>query len=383
MKKSILKAASLTVALTLIATASVITATVKDIPTQEINARPATVEAVKEEVKEDVRENTILGAIEEKVKEEAARVAEVKETTEAKAEPEVKTANKAPVARLAVKSNTEEAPASEAAPIPVKVVKETEPSVEKTEIPVNNKEDDIPVVQSEEELAAVWNISATASDNVVMEFYAENPSDVNTKTGYVIISGEGAMEEAVYRHFMTIEKYLSTVKAAFEEYYGEEVDLVYDEGIDDIFELDATIEFYSHKTGEELYITEEICQALTPDAFLGYSPKAIIIEEGITNVSDNAFVFCTDVETVILPSTVKTIGISAFEYCYSLESIVIPENAKIKAGAFAYCRSLKAIQLVSDNYYLNGGIAVCADGENTDVRDLSDNEISALVNYWG
>lgn len=374
MKKSILKAASLTVALTLIATASVITATVKDIPTQEINARPAIVEAVKEDVKEDVKENTILGAIEEKVKEEAARVAETKSAPEAKAEPEVKTANKAPVARLAVKNNTEESPSPETAPIPVKAVKETEPPVEKTEIPV---------VQDEEELAAVWNISATASDNVVMEFYAENSADANTKTGYVIISGEGAMEEAVYRHFMTIEKYLSSVKAAFEEHYGEEVDLVYDEGIDDIFELDATIRFYSHETGKELYITDEICQALTPDAFLGYSPKAIIIEEGITNVSDSAFVFCTDLETVLLPSTVKTIGISAFEYCYSLESIVIPENAKIKAGAFAYCNSLKAIQLVNDNYYLSGGIAVCADGENTDVRDLSDKEISALVNYWG
>ena len=371
MKKTILKAASLTLALTLIATASVITASVKDIPTQEINARPAVVE----EVKEEVRENTILAAIEEKVREEAtARVAEVKAKTEAKAELETKIENQAPIARLAVKNNTEEAAAPKAAPIPVKVVKETGTPVEEV---------DIPIVQNEEELVAVWNISATASDNVVMEFYAENSADVNTQTGYVIISGEGAMEEAVYRHFMTIEKYLSSVKALFEEYYGEEVDLVYDKGIDDIFELDATIEFYSHETGEELYITEEICQALTPDAFLGYSPKAIIIEEGITNVSDCAFVFCTDVETVLLPSTVETIGISAFEYCYSLESIVIPENAKIKAGAFAYCRSLKAIQFVNDNYYRGGGIAVCADGETTDVRDMSAEEINALVNYWG
>lgn len=370
MKKTILKAVSLTVALTLIATASVITASVKDIPVQEINARPAVVE----EEKEEVRGNTILGAIEEKVREEAAaRIAEARETAEPKTESEARPANTAPIARLAVKNNTETDPISETAPIPVKVVKETEPPVEKT---------DIPVVQNEEKLVAVWNISATDSDHVVMEFYAENPSDVNTQTGYVIISGEGAMEEAVYRHFMTTEKYLSSVKALFEEYYGEKVDLVYDEGIDDIFELDATIEFYAHETGEELYITEEICQALTPDAFLGYSPKAIIIAEGITNVSDCAFVFCTDVETVILPSTVETIGVSAFEYCYSLASIVIPENAKIKAGAFAYCRSLKAIQLVSDNYYLNGGIAVCADGENTDVRDMSAEEISALVNYW-
>lgn len=376
MKKTILKAASLTVALTLIVTASIVTAKVKDIPAQEINARPAIVEAVKEDVKEDVKENTILAAIEENVKEEAtARVAEVKATAEAKAEPEIKTENKTPIARLAVQNNTEETPAPKTAPIPVKAVKETEPPVEET---------DIPAIQNEEaEPAAVWNISATAADNVVMEFYAENPSDVNTKTGYVIISGEGAMEEAVYRHFMTIEKYLSSVKTVFEEHYGEEIDLVYDEGIDDIFELDATIRFYSHATGKELYITEEICEVLTPDIFLEYSPKAIIIEEGITNVSDSAFVFCTDVETVFLPSTVKTIGISAFEYCYSLESIVIPENAKIKAGAFAYCRSLKVIQFVNDNYYFSGGIAVCADGENTDVKDLSAEEISALVNYWG
>ncbi|MDE5995166.1 MAG: leucine-rich repeat domain-containing protein [Oscillospiraceae bacterium] len=347
MKKTLLKVLSSTLALTLVATASVATATVKEIPVQEIKARPAAVETVKEEV----RENSVLAAVEAKIREEKA--AEVKEV------------KAAPMAKLAA----EEAP--------VKVVKEAAAPVAEAAV--------APEVHEEAEPEMVWDISATEFDNVAMAFYAE-PAAVNQvdarDNGLVVISGEGAMEDAVYRHFITVEKYLSAVKAMFEDHYGVEVDLVYDEEITDVIALDEGIRYYAHETGEELGVTEEMRQGLAPDTFLAYSPKTIVIEEGITNISDYAFVCCSEVETIVLPSTIETIGESAFEHCDSLQSIVLPENAKIDETAFAYCDSLATVQLANADYYLGGGLATSADGENSNVRALSAAEVNALVHYW-
>lgn len=358
MKKTLLKVLSSTIALTLVATASVATASVKEIPVQEINARPAAVETVKEEV----RENSILAAVEAKIKEEKA--AEVKEV---KAAPIAKLAAAAPVAEEA-----------EEAAAPVKVVKEAAAPVA--------EEAAAPEVLEEAEPVAEWNISATEFDNVAMAFYADpvavDQVDVDKETGLVIISGEGAMEDEVYRHFMSTEKYLEAVTALFEAYYGVEVDLRYDADIDDVLKLDANIRYFEHDTENELFVTEEMRQGLTPDAFLEYSPKTILIEEGITNVSDYAFVCCADVETIILPSTIETIGENAFEHCDSLETIVLPETASIASDAFVYCDSLATVQLANADYYLNGGIATSADGENENVTALSADAIRNLVNYW-
>lgn len=357
MKKTLLKVLSSTIALTLVATASVATASVKEIPVQEINARPAAVETVKEEV----RENSILAAVEAKIKEEKA--AEVKEV------------KAAPIAKLAAAPVAEEA---EEAAAPVKVVKEAAAPVA--------EEAAAPEVLEEAEPVAEWNISATEFDNVAMAFYADpvavDQVDVDKETGLVIISGEGAMEDEVYRHFMSVEKFLTATKALFEDYYGVEVDLRYDTEIDDVLKLDANIRYFEHDTENELFVTEEMRQALKPAAFLEYSPKTIIIEEGITNISDYAFVCCAEVETIVLPSTIEKIGASAFEHCDSLNSIVIPETASIDYTAFAYCDSLATIQIANADYYLDGGIATSADGENSNVITFNADEINAYVHYW-
>lgn len=349
MKKTLLKVLSSTLALTLVATASVATASVKEIPVQEIKARPAAVETVKEEA----RENTVLAAVEAKIKEEKA----------------AELVKAAPVGKLAPAKAAEEVAVPDAAPVPVEIVREAE----------------VPAVQEEAEPEMVWDISATEFDNVAMAFYAEPAAadQVDKRdNGLVVISGDGAMEDAVYRHFMTVEKYLTAVKAMFEDYYGEEVELVYDEEITDVMDLDRSINYFSAATGEELFVTEEMRQRLDPNAFLEYSPKTIVIEEGITNISNHAFVCCGDVETIVLPSTIETIGECAFEHCDSLTTIVLPEDAHIDETAFVYCDSLATIQLANADYYLGGGIATSADGETDNVRALSVEEVSALVNHW-
>lgn len=373
MKKTLIKALSSTIALTLVlASTAVGAAPAGKIPADEIKAVKATtaVQEVKAEEKE-VKEDGILAAIEAKVKEEA--IAEVKEA-EAPAVEIAKTAAAAEITAPVAEAKEEVKAAPEIKVVPAEEVK--------AEAPVAEAE--APVI--EEEAAVEWNISATEFDNVAMAFYAEpvaaadNQVNFDKQHGVVTISGTGAMEEAVYRHFMSTKRFLEATQAAFESEYGVEVDLVYDKNITDVLELDSDIHYYSRETGEELFVTEEMRMNVNPADFIEYSPRTIIIDEGITNISDFAFLFCGDVEEVLLPSTIETIGEGAFKYCTSLTRIVIPENSEIKSEAFAYCHSLTDVELVNANSY-GELMAESIDG-STSNKALTAEEINILVYGW-
>ena len=73
---------------------------------------------------------------------------------------------------------------------------------------------------------------------------------------------------------------------------------------------------------------------------------SLIIEEGVTSVSNLAFYGCKLIKDVSLPSTLLKIGESAFSSCQSLKSIVIPEGVTdIGREAFGYCTQLKDVVL--------------------------------------
>ena len=390
MKKTLLKVLSSTIALTLVATAAIGTAPKKVIPVQEINTRPAHEETVKA--------LTVLDLVEEKAQEEnaievktvkaapAEKATEPEKAAERQAVPEVKL----PEAVQEIKTAAPEVKAEEIAAPEVKAEEIAVPEVKAEEIAAPEvKAEEIAVPEENAEPVMVWDVSATEFDDVAMAFYAEPAAaeatdqvEIDVQSGTVYIRGTGAMEEAVYSHFMSTEKYLTAIKALFEDYYGIEVDLVYDESITDVIELDATVRCFAHDTGKQLDLKEEMRQNLDAAAFLEYSPKTIIIEEGITNISDYAFVCCAELETVVLPSTIETIGVCAFEYCVNLNTITIPEDAVISQEAFAYCDNLVNMYLANDDYY-NNAMAIHADGENTNLRAMSAEEINALVNYWG
>lgn len=370
MKKTLIKALSSTIALTLVlASTAVGAAPAGKIPADEIKAVKATtaVQEVKAEEKE-VKEDGILAAIEAKVKEEA--IAEVKEA-EAPAVEIAKTAAAAEITAPVAEAKEEVKAAPEIKVVPAEEVK--------AEAPVAEAE--APVI--EEEAAVEWNISATEFDNVAMAFYAEpvaaadNQVNFDKQHGVVTISGTGAMEENVYRHFMSTERFVSALKALFEAEYGVEVYAEYDENITDVLELDANIHFYSSETGEELDATENMRMNLNPADFIKYSPRTIIIDEGITNISDFAFLFCGDVEEVLLPSTIETIGEGAFKYCASLRTVTVPENVKIESEVFAYCHNLTTVELVGADSY-GAPMAESIDG-STSNRTLTAEEINELV----
>ena len=79
------------------------------------------------------------------------------------------------------------------------------------------------------------------------------------------------------------------------------------------------------------------------------SKKAIIkivVDEGVTSISDNAFNGCENAIEVSLPQSLLDIGESAFEKCSNLVKINIPNSITIiKEKTFNACKSLVDISL--------------------------------------
>lgn len=355
MKKSLTKLLSSTIAFTLVlaVSGSVGTAQMSKVQAEEV--QPERAVAVVEEIKEEPKGAGVIEMLEEKMEAEIPVVEVAK--AEAPAAPEVAS----PVVELADLAKAAEA-------------EEVAPEIEV--VPA----EEVAAPEVAEEAVAEWDISETASDNVTMKFYADakEAADgqvyVDTMTGEVIINGTGAMEESIYRHFMSTERYLEAVKAMLEAEYGVEVDLVYDDTITDVLELDANIRFYVSGSDEELFVTEDMCWNLNPSDFLVFSPTEIVISEGITNVSDHAFLCCADLISVELPSTVEYIGQQAFQYCTNLESVEMPENTEIRDNAFGYCQCLTSVQF--KNYALdNNGLSANAESVNA----LTQEEINVLT----
>lgn len=83
---------------------------------------------------------------------------------------------------------------------------------------------------------------------------------------------------------------------------------------------------------------------------LGYdmlgSVKTVVIENGITNVSDRAFVRCENLVRVVLAEGITSIGYFAFDFCSSLKEINIPKGVTlIDSYAFYNCDALTEINL--------------------------------------
>ena len=57
-----------------------------------------------------------------------------------------------------------------------------------------------------------------------------------------------------------------------------------------------------------------------------YYVKAVRIEEGITNISKDAFADCYSLETVVIPDSVTSIDCTAFSLCADFRNIIINEN---------------------------------------------------------
>lgn len=76
---------------------------------------------------------------------------------------------------------------------------------------------------------------------------------------------------------------------------------------------------------------------------------SVVIEEGVTSISESAFEYCYALKEVSISDTVTSIGSYAFENCQNLEKIIIPNSVvNIGESAFAYCNRLSSVTLSSN-----------------------------------
>ena len=84
---------------------------------------------------------------------------------------------------------------------------------------------------------------------------------------------------------------------------------------------------------------------------------SITIPESVKTIESYAFSGCSGVTTLDL-NKVESIGNNAFEYCYNLRSIIIPNSViKIGGSAFRGCTSLKSViildKVIIKNIFIN------------------------------
>lgn len=97
----------------------------------------------------------------------------------------------------------------------------------------------------------------------------------------------------------------------------------------------------------------------------------VIIEEGITNLSDYALARLDQITSVSLPSTLTSIAWCAFEGCAQLEGLAIPESVK-NVGAYAFDGCDKLVEVENNIGYV-GTWAVCATDQSLSSYTLRDN----------
>lgn len=231
------------------------------------------------------------------------------------------------------------------------------------------------------EVLETIDISATEADDVTMTLYAapqsasprmsrsmaatyasvtREESTIYSANGPVIVayvSGDGNMEDNVYRHFVNVDSYIAEVKNALGKAYGlDPSDIRHElpDGVKDLIEVDMQIEYFAKvdcgagPAGSWLEITDDVRDYIEPSKALEYSPKYLEFDGDITSVSEGAFLFCNDLVSIEIPSTVKSIGENAFTYCANLKEVILNEGLEtIGARAFMQCRSLEVIKLPS------------------------------------
>lgn len=74
--------------------------------------------------------------------------------------------------------------------------------------------------------------------------------------------------------------------------------------------------------------------------------KKVIIENGVTHISNWAFYYCTGLTSVTIPDSITSIGKFAFCGCSGLTSLTIPESVTdIREHAFFNCSGLTSIAI--------------------------------------
>jgi hypothetical protein len=72
----------------------------------------------------------------------------------------------------------------------------------------------------------------------------------------------------------------------------------------------------------------------------------LVVNDGVTNIPDNAFRGRSDIKSIIIPDSVTSIGVESFKGCTGLTSLIIPTSVTtIGDRAFYGCSNLPSITI--------------------------------------
>lgn len=114
-------------------------------------------------------------------------------------------------------------------------------------------------------------------------------------------------------------------------YAGENInDLVFREGTTEIADG-----FSSNLSLQSVQFPSTLKRIGSGAFYQAYNLTTIILPEGLEEIGDHAFEYCTGIESLKLPSTLKVIGANAFMKTEKLTTIVLPESLE-SIGSYAF-----------------------------------------------
>lgn len=202
-------------------------------------------------------------------------------------------------------------------------------------------------------------MTAYAAENTVIESNGVKYTLSDKDT--LVISGKGTMKENIQSDFYNYEALYKAVSEHFNMPYHISTTWSYDtiEQYYIVFPQNGkhASEFYNYKKGYG-YSGDIEYNGITIDDVNSYidtiidnyatmpTPSTVIIEDGISNVSKNAFTNCDTLETVVLSDNIRYIDDAAFSGCVNLKNINFPVKLyTIGKNAFSKCTSLKEVNL--------------------------------------
>ena len=93
----------------------------------------------------------------------------------------------------------------------------------------------------------------------------------------------------------------------------------------------------------------------------------------VTSIQSNAFGYCWDLVSVVIPNSVTSIGSSAFSGCRNMLSVSIPNSlTRIEEGTFSGCSSLPSVTIPNSVEYIGSGAFDACSGLNyINITDLT------------
>lgn len=94
--------------------------------------------------------------------------------------------------------------------------------------------------------------------------------------------------------------------------------------------------------------------------------KKVVVTEGVTSISEYAFMWCVNLETIDIPDSITEM-VNWFGYCYSIRNMTISESIEsIEEGAFSGCPCIERFEVDKNNKnYSNDSSGVLFDKNKT------------------